>query len=72
MPGRRIHTPTIIIRLDGESMRSQAVSTLLMRSPSSPKAPASVGAAFCGAGLARGWSGAATVGAALRVTRWTM
>ena len=39
MPGLSVHTPTIIIRLLGESMRSQAVSTLVMRSPVRPSTP---------------------------------
>ena len=37
--GLTVHTPLIIIRLLGESMRSQAVSTLLMRSPDRPSMP---------------------------------
>ena len=39
MPGETVHTPLIIIRLLGESMRSQAVSTLLMRTPDRPSMP---------------------------------
>jgi hypothetical protein len=39
MPGLSVQTPTIIIRLLGESMRSQAVSTLVMRSPLRPSMP---------------------------------
>jgi hypothetical protein len=46
MPGWSVHTPTIIIRLLGESMRSQAVSTLVMRSPASPSMPAAARVAF--------------------------
>ncbi len=39
MPGETAQTPLISIRLLGQSMRSQAVSTLLMRSPESPSMP---------------------------------
>ena len=39
MPGTSDHTPLIIMRLLCESMRSQAVSTLLMRSPERPSIP---------------------------------
>jgi len=44
MPGLSSQTPTIIIRLALVSMRSQAVSTLLMRSlsPPKPSAPCTV------------------------------
>ena len=54
MPGCSVHTPTIIIRLLGESIRSQAVSTLLMRSPCKPSTPLAVRrTCFCRVGVGR-------------------
>jgi hypothetical protein len=66
MPGATVHTPLIIIRLLLESMRSQAVSTLLMRSPDRPNMPVAArrmffctaNAASRAAALALGWSAA--------------
>ena len=71
-PGESVHTPLIIMRLWSLSMRSQAVSTLLMRSPDKPSMPEAARCTFlptmraaraAGAGMAR--RGAAE---AMRVT----
>ena len=46
MPGLSTHTPTIIIRLYWLSIRSQAVSTLVMRSPVMPSVPLTASVTF--------------------------